>query len=278
MSGLHDASLGKNAVLKSGARGLLRRARHGDASLAVDASDEVGLVLNLSEAHRVEGTMAGLAVGTLRPRLNEHDPKLARLLYAVAIAGDDADEAVAGVASYLVASHAEPQVGAPAMRSGGIAPARLAGVLDRMDADADGSTSLEALGGEAGMSTFHFARKFARTVGLPPHGHLIQRRVDRAILLLSFPTLTIADVARRAGLSHSSHLARHMRRLTGASPEVMRRASYTDCRRNVLARADPRQQSVNGRIVLPQTSKGSVMPMLDASGREIANSSLETAP
>ncbi len=270
MSGLYDATLGENAVLKSGARGLLRRVRHGDASLTVDASDEVGLVLNLSEAHRVEGTMAGLAVCgrprvgsvtvmppncrgsftitgkcrvlqlrlpwsrivsaagdpretiALRPRLNEHDPKLARLLYAVAIAGDDADEAVAGVASHLVTSHAESEASRSPVRSGGIAPARLARVLDRIDADADGSTSLEALAGEAGMSTFHFAHEFARMVGLPPHSHLIRRRVDRAILLLSFPTLTIADVARRAGFCHSSHLARHMRRLIGASPEVVR--------------------------------------------------------
>ncbi len=270
MSGLHDATFGENAVFKSGARGLLRRVRHGDASLTVDASDEVGLVLNLSEAHRVEGTMAGLAVCgrprvgsvtvmppncrgsftitgdcrvlqlrlpwsrivsaagdpretiALRPRLNEHDPKLARLLYAVAIAGDDADEAVAGVVSHLAASLAESEASRDPMRSGGIAPARLSRVLDRIDADADGSTSLEALAGEAGMSTFHFAREFARTVGLPPHGHLIRRRVDRAILLLSFPTLTIADVARRAGFSHSSHLARHMRQLIGASPEVVR--------------------------------------------------------
>jgi len=68
MSGLHDAILGENAVLKSGARGLLRRVRHGDASVNVDAGDEVGLVLNLSEAHRVEGTMAGLAVAG-RPRI-----------------------------------------------------------------------------------------------------------------------------------------------------------------------------------------------------------------
>ncbi len=270
MSGLHDATLGKDAVLKSGARGLLRRVRHGDASVNVDASDEVGLVLNLSEGHRVEGTMAGLAVGgrprvgsvtvmppncrgsftitgecrvlqlrlpwsrivsaaggtreaiALRPRLNEHDPKLARLLYAVAIAGGDADEAVAGVASHLVAGDAETQAGVAPMRSGGIAPARLARVLERIDADADGSTSLEVLAGVVGMSTFHFAREFARTVGLSPHGHLIRRRVDRAILLLSFPTLTIADVARRAGFCHSSHLARHMRRLIGASPEVVR--------------------------------------------------------
>ncbi len=270
MSGLHDANLGKNVVFKSGARGLLRRVRHGDASLGVDSSDEVGLVLNLSEAHRVEGTMDGLPVGgwpsvgsvtvippncrgsftitgecrvlqlrlpwsrivsaagdqheavALRPRLNEHDPKLARLLYAVAIAGDDAEEAVAGVAFYLMASHAERYVGGRLMRSGGIAPARLARILERIDADADGSTSLEALAAEAGMSTFHFAREFARTVGLSPHGHLIRRRVDRAILLLSFPTLTIADVARRAGFCHSSHLARHMGRLVGASPEVVR--------------------------------------------------------
>jgi len=270
MTGLHDAALGEDAVIKSGARGFLRRVRHGDVSLAVDASDEVGLVLNLSEAHRVKGTMAGLAVSgrprvgsvtvmppncrgsftitgecrvlqlrlpwsrivsaagdpreeiALRPRLNEHDPKLARLLYAVAIAGDDADEAIAGVASHLVASHAESQASAPLTRSGGIAPARLVRVLERIDADADGSTSLEALAGEAGMSTFHFAREFARTVGLPPHGHLIRRRVDRAVVLLSFPTLTIADVARRAGFSHSSHLARHMRRLIGTSPEVVR--------------------------------------------------------
>jgi len=156
----------------------------------------------------------------------------------VAIAGDDADEAVAGVASYLVASHAERHASGHFMRSGGIAPARLARILERIDADADGSTSLEALAAEAGMSTFHFAREFARTVGLPPHRHLIQRRVDRAILLLSFPTLTVADVARRAGFSHSSHMARHMGDDWSARAQrSCASVSYPDCSKDVLAGA-----------------------------------------
>ena len=274
MTSLYDAAFGKHAVIRSAAGGLLRRVRHGDVSFTVDAGDEVGLVLNLSEAHRVEGEMAGLVacgrprvgsvtvmppncwgsftirgecrilqlrlpwsrmvsaagnipgvtpdVTALRPRLNEYDPTLARLFLAAAVAGDDADGAIESVASYLLAGRVGRAADALSTRSGGIAPARLARVLHRIEADTDGSTSLAALADEAGMSLFHFAREFARTVGVPPHDYVVRRRVDRAIVLLSFPALTVADVAHRAGFADASHLARHMRRITGTTPKVFR--------------------------------------------------------
>ncbi len=63
---------------------------------------------------------------------------------------------------------------------------------------------------------------FARMSGLPPHRYVVRRRVDRAIPLLACPTLTMADVARRVGFTHASHLARHMPRLAGLTPDTFR--------------------------------------------------------
>lgn len=59
MRGLFDLDLGADAVVVPGPLGLVRRVRHHDVALVVDTPDEVGLVLNLSDAHRVEGRMAG---------------------------------------------------------------------------------------------------------------------------------------------------------------------------------------------------------------------------
>ena len=254
----------------------LRRFRHRDASFTVDAPDEIGMVLTLSEAHRVERRLAGRTsteaprVGAttlllpgnparftitgparilmlrlpwskfggwlaedhdvdpdrleLRPKLHADDPALARLIYrATALRQDDLEEIGRFIAARLLAEHAAqlpPAIAVPSQ--GGLSPVRLRRVLDRIEVDLPGPLSLSMLAGEAGTSPFHFAREFQRATGVSPHQYLIRRRVDRAFLLLACRRTTVAEVARGVGFAHASHLARHMRRLTGLTPEVFR--------------------------------------------------------
>lgn len=275
MSTLFEARLGTDALIRQSHHGLLRRVRHGDASLVVDSDLKVGLVLNLSDAHHVKGTVDGTPadgvprIGSvtvmpprcvfrfainapcrvlalqlpwreigraaegldidaenveLRPCVNKDDPTLARLIYASALMDEDEVHiAMERIACHLVLHHA-PRAGSSsaARPRGGIATFQLRRVLERIDADLEGDLPVSTLAAEAGMSAFHFSREFARTTGLPPHGYVVRRRVERAILLLARPDLGIAEISRMSGFAHSSHLARHMQRLTGVTPEVFR--------------------------------------------------------
>ena len=276
MTGLYAAVLGADAAASPDGPGLLRRVRHRDASFTIDTSDEVGLVLTLSEAHRVERRMEGRisrdaprvgaitllppgcpahftitgpasvlmlrvpwqgAVSLLaqdhgadpvriefRPRFHADDPVLARLLYGAAASGVyGGEEAVHAILARLLTDHAaRPARPGTMLPRGGLAPARLRRVLDRIESGLAGRLTLSALAAEAGMTPFHFAHEFRRVVGSAPHQYLVRRRVDRAVVLLGRRELTVAEVARQAGFTHASHLARHMRRQTGMTADAFR--------------------------------------------------------
>ena len=57
---------------------------------------------------------------------------------------------------------------------------------------------------------------------MPVHQYILRRRVERAKLLLQDRSLSIAQVAFATGFAHQSHLARHMRKILGMTPAVVR--------------------------------------------------------
>jgi len=72
------------------------------------------------------------------------------------------------------------------------------------------------------MSQFHFARAFKAATGETPHKYLIQRRMERAKVLLTVTPLAIAEVAYRVGFSNQSHFTTHFRKATGVTPKAYR--------------------------------------------------------
>src|SRR5580704_7185682 len=105
---------------------------------------------------------------------------------------------------------------------GGLSPARTHRICEYINSNLDQNISLEALAEMAGLSTHHFARAFKQTVGLPPHGYVLQRRIEHAQQMLRNTDLSMSEIALSAGFSDQSHLARHFRRITGRSPSVVR--------------------------------------------------------
>jgi AraC-like DNA-binding protein len=59
MSDLFDTSFGPGSIVRTGARGILRRVRHSGGDASVDSNDECALVLNLTTAHHVKGHING---------------------------------------------------------------------------------------------------------------------------------------------------------------------------------------------------------------------------
>lgn len=77
--------------------------------------------------------------------------------------------------------------------------------------------SLSQLAELVNLSPYYFSRVFSRTVGIPPHTYLTQRRVERAKVLLTLG-LSIAQVAAETGFVDQSHLTRHFKRIVGVTP------------------------------------------------------------
>jgi AraC family transcriptional regulator len=59
--------------------------------------------------------------------------------------------------------------------------------------------------------------------GLPPHEHVLGRRVERAKLLLQGGDLSLAEVAADVGFSDQSVFTHHFKRLVGVTPGQFRR-------------------------------------------------------
>jgi AraC-like DNA-binding protein len=107
---------------------------------------------------------------------------------------------------------------------GGLPPRALRRVQDYIDAHLNEGIELEELAATAGLSLHYFARAFKTSMGVPPHGYVLQRRVDKARDLLVQTDRSIADIALAAGFSDQSHLARHFRQSLGISPSAFRRS------------------------------------------------------
>ncbi|MEO1235731.1 MAG: AraC family transcriptional regulator [Planctomycetota bacterium] len=112
------------------------------------------------------------------------------------------------------------------IHSGRLSPKELADVEEYIEINLTEDITLEDLAAVAGLSVFHFTRKFKRTTGHTPHSYLIQRRVERAKGMLRDKALAdhgIASIALACGFSDQSHLSRHFKRYVGSTPAQWRR-------------------------------------------------------
>jgi AraC family transcriptional regulator len=72
------------------------------------------------------------------------------------------------------------------------------------------------------MSQFHFARAFKTAVGESPHRYIMQRRIERAKMLLSVTRLSVAEVSYQTGFSNQSHFTAQFRKAIGMTPKQFR--------------------------------------------------------
>lgn len=86
--------------------------------------------------------------------------------------------------------------------------------------------TISELASVACMSEFHFARQFKRTTGRPPHGYMLEKRIDMAKRLLA-NAVSIAVVALACGFSSQSHLSTKFKARVGVSPAHYQRQIRT---------------------------------------------------
>lgn len=115
--------------------------------------------------------------------------------------------------------------GAPIAPSrGGLAPWAKRRCLELMRSRFAEDLSLDELAAEARLSTFHFARMFKQSVGMPPRVYLTQLRMEKACELLQHTDLSITQIAQEVGYSSNQVLARVFTKQRHISPSDYRRA------------------------------------------------------
>jgi AraC-like DNA-binding protein len=105
---------------------------------------------------------------------------------------------------------------------GGIPAYRLRKVVDFIRSDLSRATTVKLLADQIGMSEYHFAREFKRSLGLTPKQYLTQCRIEEARRLLQTTGLKIQEVAQRVGFTSASHFAEVFRKQTGLRPREYR--------------------------------------------------------
>jgi AraC family transcriptional regulator len=115
--------------------------------------------------------------------------------------------------------------GAPGLRPvrGGLAAWQQRRVVEFIEEHLADDVPLATLASLAQLSTYHFARAFKRSFGVPPHRYRVMRRVERARTLLANPRTSVVDVALEVGFSGASAFAATFRRMTGQTPTDYRR-------------------------------------------------------
>jgi AraC family transcriptional regulator len=110
----------------------------------------------------------------------------------------------------------------PASR-GGLASWQKRAVIGYIEEHLDERVSLVTLARLARVSQHHFCRAFKQSFGIPPQGYLLQRRIERAKMLLSDRANSITDVALTLGYAFNSSFTLAFRKITGQTPSEFRR-------------------------------------------------------
>lgn len=103
---------------------------------------------------------------------------------------------------------------------------RLRRVLDFIAANINADIKLAQLAAVAGYSPFHFARKFALAMGVPPHRYISRLRIENAMAELAAGKLPLAQIALNAQFSSQASFTRAFHRATGLAPMEYRRRRF----------------------------------------------------
>jgi AraC family transcriptional regulator len=99
---------------------------------------------------------------------------------------------------------------------------RIRKVIDYIHSNLSYNISLEDLAIETGLSSGYLVTAFKQATGLPPHRYQLEKRIERAKLLLGDPHRTITQVALDVGFSSQSHLTSVFKRLAATTPKAYR--------------------------------------------------------
>lgn len=106
---------------------------------------------------------------------------------------------------------------------GGLAPRALRRCVELIHARLSDEISLDELACEAGLSSFHFARMFKQSLGVPPRVYVTRLRMERACDLLEQTDIPVNGIALQVGYSSHQALAKVFTKSMNITPSDYRR-------------------------------------------------------
>jgi AraC family transcriptional regulator len=120
------------------------------------------------------------------------------------------------------------------------------------------------------FSKSHFSRAFKRTVGLAPMEYVVNRRVERAKIMMTSTREPLSQIALACGFADQPHLTRSFHRQVGMSPALWRRIAAE----RTEAKPPPNESEVRAPLILLRRN-------ISGNGTAIgvrAQSALESSP
>ncbi|HYF08810.1 MAG TPA: AraC family transcriptional regulator [Acetobacteraceae bacterium] len=102
---------------------------------------------------------------------------------------------------------------------------RVTRALRRIEAEAEDALDLDTLAAEAGMSRYHFLRRFRAITGRTPYRYLLDQRLRRAAVRLRRSRESVAAIAFGAGFGDLSTFNAQFRAAYGQAPREWRDAA-----------------------------------------------------
>ena len=198
----------------------------------IDISDPVPGILHIYlSPNRFSPAALGVdldqsVVASLGYQKSFQDPLMAEIAYAISAELENqtaagrllADALATSLVVRLVQNHvALPQARRPTACKA-LDRRRLARVLAYIEANLEGDLTIDRLASIACLSEFHFVRAFKAAVGLSPHRHVSDMRLERAKTLLAGGGRPLVDIALALNFSCQANFTRAFRQATGRTP------------------------------------------------------------
>lgn len=132
-----------------------------------------------------------------------------------------AQSALTGAFALLLSRYARTKVQTPDLHPDAVRVERMKAKLLE---DLTLPLTLSEMATAVGLSPFHAARLFSRSVGMPPHAWRNQIRLNRALGGLR-QGLSVTEVAVAHGFTDQSHFTRHFKRAFGSAPGALTKLS-----------------------------------------------------
>ncbi|MGV0811190.1 AraC family transcriptional regulator [Mycolicibacterium boenickei] len=171
------------------------------------------------------------AVGdaALVPRVKKRDPLMYQLTEGLAKLFDR-DDALArllkdSLAEALRLHFVDTCVSARPLRKAGrdaLDPATRSALVEYLEDGLESEITLETLAELADMSVGRFIKAFAAAFHTTPHQYLLDRRIDRAKVMLMTTSQTITEISAAVGFTTPNHFATAFRRRVGVTPSGYR--------------------------------------------------------
>ena len=125
------------------------------------------------------------------------------------------------LAAHLIGAHSNVDHLQQELRPYTIAPAKLKRAEEFIRANLAIEVSLQDIADAAGMSIFHFAKAFKQSTNQSPYRYVQEQRLRHARALLHDGRMSIGEVAKAVGFSHSYFTAVFVRHM-GMTPSKFR--------------------------------------------------------